>query len=1096
MELAGTTELRLGAEPDAVPRARRFVREALDGEHPAVGDDAAAIATELVTNAILHAGPPILLRVQQTEERVRLEVEDSSHETPIRALESSEAMTGRGLALVGALADAWGVDGTSTRAGKVVWAEILVSGRAEHSYVEPEMDVEGLLRQWADTDDSASPKTFTIHLGDVPTDLLLAAKSHVDNLVREFALVAAAEVDGAEDRGTPLARVIESVVHNFEAARRSIKRQALASADRGDERTDLTLVLPLSAADAGEAYLEALAEADSYARAARLLTLETPPAHRVFRHWYVESLVHQLRRRADGLPPTAPPTFEQRLIAELATVAAAHRAAERAARLQTVTSALVGAGTADEVMQVVVSEGVAALGASGGGVILLGPDGVDVVASVGYGDDLLARLEAETPDDDLPAMFAARTGEAVWLESPSERDARFATLKAIEPGTVAVCAVPLLTSGSATGSLRFSFREPRLFDEDERRFVVALAAQAGQALHRSALHSAERAARQEAERLAVGLAQTADRLGLLQRVTAELTGARGVEEIAKLVIDSATSAFGSTSSILYLLHDDGIARAVHSHGGRREVTDAYASFSVALPLPGGDAIRTRQPVVLHGSAELAERYPPLAGVYPDERSLCVAPLIVGDHVLGVLSMTFPAEGGDEHHEEQVGFLLTLADACAQALERALATARVAEASAKLAFLAEASAELASSLDYRSTLANIARLVVPRVADWCTVQVLQDGTLTTVGVAHSDPAKVAWAELLQSRYPSDPKAPNGVPAVVRTGLSELYPEVSDELLEAGAVDAEHLELLRDVGMRSALIVPLTGRTGTFGAITLIQAESGRRFGDADVTFAEDLAHRAAVAVETARAFGEQSSRLDAVTRVAEAAQRAILAPVPSRVGRVALSVRYVSAASEALIGGDVYEIVPRPGAVRLLIADVRGKGLDAVRKATVVLGEFRAAAADRDDLREVAQQIDARVMPYLDEEDFVTALLAEIHDDGTLRVACCGHPPALLAHDGTFVAVGAHDTVPLGLGATPSVVTHTLVPGDRLLLYTDGILEARDGQREFVEFDRLVASVASGPLDSVLDRVLQSLHDAVGSELGDDLALVVAEYLES
>jgi GAF domain-containing protein/anti-sigma regulatory factor (Ser/Thr protein kinase) len=1092
MDLAAA-ELRLGAEPDAVPRARRFVRAALEGEDPALGDDAAAIATELVTNAVLHAGPPIVLRVRRSDVCVRIEVEDGSRQTPIRAVESAEAMTGRGLALVGALAGAWGVD-AGIRRGKVVWAEILVADRAEHGYVEPEMDFDALLAQWGDDDDPTSPKTYAIHLGDVPTDLLLAAKSHVDNLVREFALGAVSAAVGGDPHGAHLGGVVESVVHNFESARQSIKRQALAAAGRGDDRTDLTLVLPLSAADAGEAYLAALAEADSYARAARLLTLETPPAHRVFRHWYVESLVQQLRQRAAGLPSTPPATFEQRLIAELGTVAAAHRASERAARLQTVTSALVGAGTAEEVMQVVVSEGVAALGASGGGVILLGPDGVDVVASVGYGDELLARLEAETPDDDLPAMSAARTGEAVWLESPAERDARFAGLRTIEPGTVAVCAVPLLSSGSATGSLRFSFREPRLFDEDERRFVVALAAQAGQALHRSALHAAERAARREAERLAVGLAETAERLRLLQRVTAGLTGARDVEEISELVIDVATAAFGSTSSILYLVHDDGMARSLHSRGGRREVTRVYDAFSVDAALPGADAIRTREPVVVHGSAALAERYPVLAGVFPDERTLCVAPLIVGDHVLGVLSMTFPADGGEERHDQQVGFLLTLADATAQALERALATSRGAEASSKLAFLAEASAELASSLDYRSTLANIARLVVPRVADWCTVQVLQDGRLVTVGVAHSDPAKVEGAELLQSRYPSAPDALSGVPAVVRTGRSELYTDVSEELLRAGAVDGEHLALLRELGMRSAVIVPLTGRTGTFGAIGLIQAESGRRFRQDDVTFAEDLAHRAAVAVETARAFGEQSSRLDAVTRVAEAAQRAILAPVPPRIGRVALSVRYVSAASEALIGGDLYEVVPRADRVRLLIADVRGKGLDAVRKATVVLGEFRAAAVDCEDLVEVAEQIDTRVMPYLDDEDFVTALLAEIHDDGTLRVACCGHPPALLAHAGKLTAVGAHDTVPLGLGATPSVVTHTLVPGDRLLLYTDGILEARDAQRGFVDFERLVAGVAVGSLVSVLDRVLDSLRAAVGSELGDDLALVVAEYL--
>src|SRR5436305_4202844 len=161
----------------------------------------------------------------------------------------------------------------------------------------------------------------------------------------------------------------------------------------------------------------------------------------------------------------------------------------------------------------------------------------------------------------------------------------------------------------------------------------------------------------------------------------------------------------------------------------------------------------------------------------------------------------------------------------------------------------------------------------------------------------------------------------------------------------------------------------------------------------MALAEDAARRAALALENARVFREQSGRLASVTRVAEAAQLAILAPPPARIGPVALAARYVSAAAEALVGGDLYEVVARPGAVRLLIGDVRGKGLTAVRAATVVLGEFRAAAADIDDLADAAIQIDRRLRPYLADEDFVTALLAEIRDDGTFFVASCAHPPA-------------------------------------------------------------------------------------------------------
>src|SRR4029079_14703861 len=158
---------------------------------------------------------------------------------------------------------------------------------------------------------------------------------------------------------------------------------------------------------------------------------------------------------------------------------------------------------------------------------------------------------------------------------------------------------------------------------------------------------------------------------------------------------------------------------------------------------------------------------------------------------------------------------------------------------------------------------------------------------------------------------------------------------------------------------------------------------------------------------------------AITRVAEAAQQAILAPVPPQVGPVALAGAYVSAAREALVGGALYDVFTGPGWVRLLIGDVRGKGLEAVRLATVVLGYFRAAAVERDDIAAVARQMETRMRPYLGDEDFVTALIAEIDSDGLASVVCCGHPPAMVYAGGERSFLGAADSLPLGLGADPA-----------------------------------------------------------------------------
>jgi PAS domain S-box-containing protein len=172
------------------------------------------------------------------------------------------------------------------------------------------------------------------------------------------------------------------------------------------------------------------------------------------------------------------------------------------------------------------------------------------------------------------------------------------------------------------------------------------------------------------------------------------------------------------------------------------------------------------------------------------------------------------------------------------------------------FLVEASEVMASSLDYRATLSSVARLAVPDLADWCTVDVVgEEGSVERLAVAHQDPTKVVWAHELQDRYPPDPESPVGIFNVLRTGRSEFYAEITEEMLEAAARDEGHLEILREIGFTSAMVVPMIARERTLGAITLVSAESERRFGTRDLKLAEDLAHRAALAVDNARLHRE-------------------------------------------------------------------------------------------------------------------------------------------------------------------------------------------------------------------------------------------------
>jgi PAS domain S-box-containing protein len=194
---------------------------------------------------------------------------------------------------------------------------------------------------------------------------------------------------------------------------------------------------------------------------------------------------------------------------------------------------------------------------------------------------------------------------------------------------------------------------------------------------------------------------------------------------------------------------------------------------------------------------------------------------------------------------------------------------------RLTFLAEASRVLAASLDYQATLTQLARLVVPRLADWCAVDIVgEDGALSRLAVAHVDPARVALAEELQRRYPEDPDAPHGVGPVLRTGCSQFVTEIPDSLLVGLAKDPEHLRILRSLGLRSYLCVPLTARDQTLGVLTFASAESGRRYGPADVEFAEDLARRAAVAIDNARLYGAAHEHEGALRREQELLQRII------------------------------------------------------------------------------------------------------------------------------------------------------------------------------------------------------------------------------
>ena len=226
------------------------------------------------------------------------------------------------------------------------------------------------------------------------------------------------------------------------------------------------------------------------------------------------------------------------------------------------------------------------------------------------------------------------------------------------------------------------------------------------------------------------------------------------------------------------------------------------------------------------------------------------------------------------------------------------------------FLAEAGEALATSLDVEATLANIASLAVPRLADWCVVHLVQeDGSVAQLAVAHVDPERVTWARRLQEQYPADPNSDQGVVRVARTGLPEIFPEVTDAMLVAAARDPEHLAILRRVGFTSVMFVPMIARERSVGVITFVAAESQYRYDERDLELTQELARRAALAVDNARLYdAERAARLQA--EEAQVRFRDLFEGVPDAILVIDARGRFIEANAAAcrMLGYDLDTLV--------------------------------------------------------------------------------------------------------------------------------------------------------------------------------------------
>jgi serine phosphatase RsbU (regulator of sigma subunit) len=408
------------------------------------------------------------------------------------------------------------------------------------------------------------------------------------------------------------------------------------------------------------------------------------------------------------------------------------------------------------------------------------------------------------------------------------------------------------------------------------------------------------------------------------------------------------------------------------------------------------------------------------------------------------------------------------------------------ASQRLQLLTHAAAILASSLDHQETLRNVAGLAVPQLADWCGVDLFDaEGRRQSVAVAHKESGKLELAERLREYDPEQLDPERGLGMLLRTGEPQLYPRITEEMLVGAAIDEEHLRLLRSVGMRSVLLVPLAVRERIIGALTLVSAESGREFDYEDLEFAAQLAERAALAVEHARLYTDR-------TYTAETLQASLR---PGRLPRIpgwSLAAEYRPAAE---IGGDFYEIWPVGEEWIAMIGDVTGKGVDAA--ALTALARHTAREASYADPRPayVLSRIDA-ALKRRDALAVCTALCLRLNQ-AEVTIAAGGHPLPLRVHDGAVASVGEYGCI-LGALEAPNwpESTFTLRPGETLIAITDGVTDALDATGARFGADRLthvLQAADQGSAEAICRAVTAALADYETVEQADDIAILALQH---
>ena len=415
-----------------------------------------------------------------------------------------------------------------------------------------------------------------------------------------------------------------------------------------------------------------------------------------------------------------------------------------------------------------------------------------------------------------------------------------------------------------------------------------------------------------------------------------------------------------------------------------------------------------------------------------------------------------------------------------------------ESELRARFLADAATVLASSLEYETTLQQVADLAIPAFADGCVVDLAdQDGQLVTVAMSHCDTVKAALMRQMRDEYPADTRAQRGVGHVFRTGNSELYSELDPELVRQGVEDEHQRELTEAIGVRSLMIVPMSTGGRRLGTIAFTLSEGARRYDRADLSVAEELGRRAGVAIDNARLYRERSY-------IARTLQESLLPPELPDVAGAEVAARFHPAGEATEVGGDFYDMFDTSHGWGIVMGDVCGKGADAAAVTALARYTLRTLGVQETSPAEVLRKLNDALLRQRGDRRFCTVAYASMNVNGKGTADVClatgGHPlPYVLRADGTVEAVGVPGTL---LGVLPDVrLTDTAVHlgrGDLLVLYTDGVIEARGPTGVFTndELAAVLAGCAGLDANSVAARIESAALEIQEGNARDDIAILV------